>query len=597
MKNKGHLMVDLVIAAILAMFLSTAAGADATPCGQESTVDIRTAPLRPTAGRPLRIMAIAVDAPLADLAITGPDGIRIPVAVLRRGGPPWSLGALLERAPAGTYRVEAQRGEQTAACIEVAVASGAEAAKPAAREGERQWSLENEAFFAAWIEQLFDAPPEQALSFPSLEPILRDPARNFLHDYFGAGEDDRLPATPDCADLPYFLRAYFAWKVGLPIGYRACSRGSARTPPRCGAPTIATGFTGKPAPAAGFRAVMRPLLDAVHSGSARTALNDDATDFYPVPLTREALWPGTVYADPYGHVLMIAKWVPQTETQSGMLLAVDAQPDNSVARKRFWEGTFLFAATPGAGPGFKSFRPLGPPPAHHPFDNAELADGPRFAPYSDEQAGLAPEEFYARVGRIINPAGQDPVAAYEAMLDALVEQLETRVQSVENGARYLRTHPGAVIPMPAGAAIFETMGPWEDYSTPSRDLRLIIALNVLERLADRIVLYPELFVLNGRPPEMAREEIQRLHAQRLRERQVGYQRSDGSPWQLSLAEVYARKTALETAYNPNDCPEVRWGAQPGTPEYATCRRRSPPEQLARMEQYRPWFREARRPPR
>ena len=38
------------------------------------------------------------------------------------------------------------------------------------------------------------------------------------------------------------------------------------------------------------------------------------------------------------------------------MLAVDAQPDNSVARKRFWEGTFLFAQTPSAGPGFKAYR-------------------------------------------------------------------------------------------------------------------------------------------------------------------------------------------------------------------------------------------------
>ena len=34
----------------------------------------------------------------------------------------------------------------------------------------------------------------------------------------------------------------------------------------------------------------------------------------------------------------------------------------------------------------------------------------------------------------------------------------------------------------------------------------------------------------------------------------------------------ARRAALEVAYNPNDCPERRWGAKTGTPEAATCRR-------------------------
>jgi hypothetical protein len=43
--------------------------------------------------------------------------------------------------------------------------------------------------------------------------------------------------------------------------------------------------------------------------------------------------------------------------------------------------------------------------------------------------------------------------------------------------------------------------------------------------------------------------------------------------------------------------ERRWGAAPGTPDFATCRRRAPAEQRERMEKYRPWFREARRPPR
>ena len=95
-----------------------------------------------------------------------------------------------------------------------------------------------EALYAAWIEHLFAAPIEDELSFPSLEPVLRDPARNFLHDHLRLGEDDpsgrALAATPDCADLPYLLRAYFAWKLGLPFGFRQCGAGSAVAPPRCG---------------------------------------------------------------------------------------------------------------------------------------------------------------------------------------------------------------------------------------------------------------------------------------------------------------------------------------------------------------------------
>ena len=56
-----------------------------------------------------------------------------------------------------------------------------------------EWDLATQALYAAWIEHLFDAPPEQSLSFPSLEPILRDSQRNFLYDYLNRGEDRQLP--------------------------------------------------------------------------------------------------------------------------------------------------------------------------------------------------------------------------------------------------------------------------------------------------------------------------------------------------------------------------------------------------------------------
>ena len=151
--------------------------------------------------------------------------------------------------------------------------------------------------------------------------------------------------------------------------------------------------------------------------------------------------------------------------------------------------------------------------------------------------------------------------------------------------------------MPKGPAIFETTGPWEDYATPSRDMRLLIALKVLADLPERIRRHPGLFVLQDESATAAAERIERLHARRSGERFITYTRSDGTPWQLSLAELYARRSGLEVAYNPNDCVERRWGAVPGTPDFSTCRRRSPAEQQKRMEEYRPWFREARRPPR
>jgi len=560
-------------------------------CEQTGTAHIWISPLSPQAGQPVKIMAVSTDSPLSELILMDAQDQPIALSTRQRGGPPWSLIANLENLDDGPYRIIANRNQQQAGCLSIVIGKSAIQEKPGA------WNLATEAFYSAWIEELFGAPPEENLSFSSLEPVLRNNERNFLHNYLGFNEDSNLPLTPDCADLPYTLRAYFAWKIGLPMAFRACGRGSAKAPPSCGAPTIVSEFTRGIQSQTNFRKRYRQLADTVHSGSVRTGLAADNTDWYPIPLSRETLWPGTVYADPYGHILVVAEWVPQTTGRPGMLLAVDAQPDNSVARKRVWEGTMLFANTANAGPGFKAFRPvvLSASGAGRMLSNQELSEHTDFMPYSLEQDYLTPDDFYARLTQLINPHGLDPLQAYEAMLAALVEQVETRVNSVQNGETYFRKNPRSTIAMPSGAAIFQTIGPWEDYSTPSRDMRLIIAINVLNGLPEKISHHPELFVLNGQSPEQAKTMIEQHHAKRIQERSIRYIRSDGSEWELTIAEVLARKPGFEIAYNPNDCAEIRWGAQPDTEEYATCRRQAPAEQRARMAQYRVWFQETRRP--
>jgi len=590
MTTQGKIL-PYFLACLLAWANIPATLAGDASCAETGDAHIWLSPLKPQGHEPVKIMAVSTEGPVSELALIDNQGRRIPLQSHHRGGPPWSLVAALDGLGEGDYRLVASRDGKPAACHPLGIG------KAGAREKTKVWGPDTEAFYAAWIEELFGAPPEESLSFPSLEPVMRNAERNFLHNYLGLNEDNKLPLTPDCADLPYTLRAYFAWKVGLPIAFRACGRGSAHAPPRCGAAAVKTDFARGIGSRAGFRNVSRQLMDAVHSGSARTGLEDEATDFYPMPLSRETLWPGTVYADPYGHVLVLVEWVPQTADHAGVLLAVDAQPDNSVTRKRFWEGTFLFANTAGAGPGFKAFRPLTRAASGglRTLANDELVDSPSFTPFSLEQEQLSADDFYAKLAKLINPKGLDPVQAYEATLDALIEQIETRVASVDNGEAYFRKSPGGVIPMPSGAAIFQTVGPWEDYSTPSRDLRLIIAINVLNGLPEKIVRHPELFVLNGKKPDEAKAEIEQLHARRIRERGIRYTRTDGSRWELSVAEVLARKQAFEMAYNPNDCVELRWGAQPDTEEYATCRRHAPAAQRAPMRQYRIWFHEARRP--
>src|SRR5439155_25390359 len=80
-----------------------------------------------------------------------------------------------------------------------------------------------------------------------------------------------------------------------------------------------------------FAQYLRIVGDVVDSGSVRVSANDDNTDFYFASLTQQALRPGTVYADPYGHVMMVVRRVPESNGAAGVLLAVDAEPDGTVA--------------------------------------------------------------------------------------------------------------------------------------------------------------------------------------------------------------------------------------------------------------------------
>ena len=571
--------------------ISTAeVGALEGDCAYSGSEWIQISPRTPQPGDVIRIKALSVDSALTELSLESEQGT-LPIPSRAGDGPPYSLDAEVQIPLVGTSRIIASRHNQAVACRSL----GSESNRI---ESPREWTQPMEAFYSSWISQLFDGPPEQELSFRSLEPVLRDPERNFLYNALGSNEDVRLPATPDCADLPYFLRAYFAWKVGLPLAYRACDRGTSGRPPHCGGATLDDRFSLQNVNVSGFTQFSRKLFDTVHSGSARTAIRDESTDFYPLELSRNALWPGAVYADPYGHTLIIAKWIAPQEGRPGILLAADAQPDNSVTRKRFWEGNFLFADIAGAGPGFKAFRPILRDEGRiHLASNSQLSESAPAGRLSMAQESLSADDFYAEMERAINPAGLRPLDAYESKLSALIEQVQTRVTAVQNGEVYARQHRGSAMAMPQGAGIFETTGPWEDFASPSRDMRLLIALNVVSKFPEQIRRHPELFNLEAASAESTAEAIARHHEERIQEITFRYLRSDGSPFTLTLAQLFNRRAALEVGYNPNDCAERRWGASPGTDEYQTCSRQAPQDQSARMEQYRSWFRNTKRPTR
>jgi hypothetical protein len=348
----------------------------------------------------------------------------------------------------------------------------------------------------------------------------------------------------------------------------------------------------KPKPPTNFSEYLRDVGDVVHTGAARAG--DDSADFYTVPLTQQALRPGTVYADPYGHVMMLVRRVPETNGTPGVFLAIDAEPDGSITRKRFWRGNFLFAHEPTLGtPGFKHFRPImheknGP---LRRLNNAEINTNPQYGDFSPEQSQMTAEDFYDRMDDVMSPEPLDPMPAMTDAITSLTEQIKIRVTSVENGRKWQAKATGDAT-MPDGAAIFETTGAWEDFSTPARDFRLLIAIDVVRNFPDRFVRRSDRYAIPaGKSVADMKAELQGMLTSELASRKVTYTRSDGSPWTLSVKDVIDRAVDFEMAYNPNDCVELRWGAPANNEEASTCKRHAPSAQRAKMSEYRVWFRE------
>jgi hypothetical protein len=315
-----------------------------------------------------------------------------------------------------------------------------------------------------------------------------------------------------------------------------------------------------------------------------------------VPLRRATLPPGTVYADPYGHTLIITRWIPQTLNRPGALVAADAQPDGTVGLRRFWRGSFLFhPRTQRVGAGWKAARPVRYHAASRRFevpDNAALRD--YVLPFSLQQYQGSTDDFYRRMQRVINPLPQDAERRLETLVVALHETVQRRVQAVALGDAWVQEQQ-EVVDLPHGARIFLTTGPWEKYSTPARDLRLLMAIDVVTGLIGQVRRHPRRFGIAPADRAAALRRLTERLSRELRRRTIRYVRSDGSPWVLTLDEVVSRQSALEMGYHPNDCVEIRWGAPPGSAERSTCDRRAPEKHRDRMEQYRPWFKKRTRP--
>ena len=591
-------------------------GADTTVVSIEEPDDVTegqtinailVSPENPRPGQVFRVMVTGgKKINKAKLEVTGPTGsIESEKSRTGEGLPYWRIDEF-KAASEGAYHVELSTGDGNEHQDFSVSEKPSQTSSQAVWKTKSGWNSKMEALYSAWVNALFYGADERS-SWPALHEITQNKEWNFLYNYLSLEEDNasgkiKVRMEPDCADNPFYLRAYFAWKLGLPFGFHESDRGGLGRAPHTGRWITNETTISNSHPTQKFNTFMRIVMNGVHSGTARTSLNNENSDYYPVPLSVNAIRPGIVYADPYGHTLILIRKIPQTSDNPGLLLSVDAQPDGTVGIKRFWKGNFLFNTNEAeviGEPGFKAFRPIilndG---KFRLLKTEELTANSGLIPFSLQQKGMSSADFYHTMELIINPKPLDPETAMLDLIKALHEQLVVRVTSVKNGEEYMKAHPGTVIPMPDRAAgVFQTGGIWEDFSTPNRDLRLLIAMDAVIDFLDKVKRSPDDYKISMlQSPEKVKENMEDLLKEKLSELSITYTRSNGTEQKLTLSEILKRRDAFEMAYNPNDGAEIRWGAPENSEERSTCKRKVPAGQFKVMNDVRIWFQKRLHPP-
>jgi hypothetical protein len=441
-----------------------------------------------------------------------------------------------------------------------------------------RWSEADEKEFGDFIAEL------GASGCATVDKCLHDPRNPFR------GSDPLgLSFRADCADLPYYLRFYFAFKRGLPFSFAAevAPRGATRDM-RYTAAGNRVELRLNPVGHNGY-AVLDFLREAISSASYRIhpeLESPEPQDFYSPALSPKAIRPGTVIYDPNGHLAIVWK-----VERNGRIRYLDAHPDHSVTRG-FYDVRFV-RASPGMGAGFKNWRPQslsgGKKLADGSFRggtiqlaaNKQIADfsleqyfgnGPRPAADRDWNTGtftLGKERLayydYVRGQMAGGTLLFDPVREIGDMVDSNCADLKYRADAVNlaiaNGLNK-RPQPGRLPPN-----IYGTEGDWEAYSTPSRDARLKTAFKELYDSAQRFLAMAARrdakLAYKGKNLASDMLDAYDTHTARC---QISYNRSDGS--KVSFGYEEARRRLFALSFDPYHCPERRWGAK--GQELATC---------------------------
>ncbi|MBI1391861.1 MAG: hypothetical protein GC152_03875 [Alphaproteobacteria bacterium] len=497
-----------------------------------------------------------------------------------------AAGSVCATAAVGAEAPEADAAEKTANAMSTNAESIGATPQDIARNQDAAWKIYKSKWDAA--DEAAYARFVRAIGWSnctSLESCLEDEANPYR-------DTDKRSFAGDCADMAYTLRAYFAWKNGLPFSYQSAMRTADGKSEDLRYSTGGNVVAGRRS-VASASPVSAPSFIARIPGEVSTAMfrthpetggGRSHDDFYPIEISREAVRPGVIAYDIYGHVGIVYDIL-----DDGRVLIIASHPDHSVSRSVY--GPNFIRSKPALGSGLKAWRPIELVGAEAASDGS-LRGGRIRAASNDELPDFSVEQY---VGNVPHPEGDwslgefrvgdrsmpfhdfvrkrlaapgfkfNPVVELRNGLETICGAVRDRKYAVE-AARlsrvHLRPHPDR---LPIN--IYGTYGDWEAYSTPSRDARLKVSVIELRREVERHIRDVE----SGQGDaaydgDDLAGDLWRTLNEEIAQCSFTYWRSDNSRIRLNLAHVFDRLWGL--SFDPYHCPERRWGADGA--ELMTC---------------------------
>ncbi|KYG66930.1 hypothetical protein AZI86_07850 [Bdellovibrio bacteriovorus] len=457
-----------------------------------------------------------------------------------------------------------------------------------------RWTAEDEQGFSDFVQAIGRS------DCRTVEDCIFNPANPF---YGGDPGPELYKFWSDCADWPYFLRSYYAWKNGLPFMFSQGMRAVPLTPEQQAAVDAGTAKAQTdirysangnvplrqvriPHPTLGsnFFEIQDIIQDSIATSTLRVDPRTDFGDTYTPAIRHGAIRPGTIVYDPSGHTGVV-----YDVTDDGEVMVFDAFSDKkSVSKRRPYSSDRYTRSRITHGGWFQNFRPVVIEGAQ--FDrrtgtyvggvlralkNSEIAD------YSTEMFGNTTtadgksaylvetasgykvttsfQEFLKRRLYLNGTYSVDVLREFKNKMTEVCDDFQARASGVQEATTLgIAAQPHvAVLPN----TIYGGDGVWETHSTPGGDVRRRGLVRTALKSAKELVA----MVKSGNPDysyystvEDLKEDLIAIAENTVKTCSVTYTNTAGRPVTLTLEEMLRRAPLM--SFSPWHCIELRWGA-------------------------------------